>query len=159
MEKRQARSFNFLVPGVGLEEFSSPELDAFCQVWFHLAQLFQRRRLKCEKVNGRTTDIKWWQSLTWPFGPGELKKENSSVYYFREQISLYSCDIVEHRTNLMISTSHGICRQLYHRQDPGLLCCCSASFHRWAFLILLSAPNIYIWNSYERKLKKKLNAY
>jgi hypothetical protein len=25
MEKRQARSFNFLVPGVGLEEFSTPE--------------------------------------------------------------------------------------------------------------------------------------
>jgi hypothetical protein len=24
MEKRQARSFNFLVPGVGLEEFSTP---------------------------------------------------------------------------------------------------------------------------------------
>jgi hypothetical protein len=25
MEKRQARSFNFLVPGVGLEEFSTPD--------------------------------------------------------------------------------------------------------------------------------------
>ena len=25
MEKPQARSFNFLVPGVGLEEFSTPE--------------------------------------------------------------------------------------------------------------------------------------
>jgi len=24
MEKRQARNFNFLVPGVGLEEFSTP---------------------------------------------------------------------------------------------------------------------------------------
>jgi hypothetical protein len=42
-----------------------------------------------------------------PFGPGELKKENNSVYYFRERISLYSCDIVERRTNLMVSTSHG----------------------------------------------------
>ena len=35
-------------------------------------------------------------------------KENNSVYYFREQISLYSCGIVERRTNLMISTSHGL---------------------------------------------------
>ena len=35
------------------------------------------------------------------------KKENNSVYYFRERISLYSCDVVEHRPNLMISTSHG----------------------------------------------------
>jgi hypothetical protein len=33
-------------------------VDAFCQVWFHLAQLFQRSRLKYEKVNGRTTDAK-----------------------------------------------------------------------------------------------------
>jgi hypothetical protein len=38
-----------------------------------LAQLFQRSRLKYEKVNGRTTDAKWWQYLTWPFGSGELK--------------------------------------------------------------------------------------
>ena len=35
-----------------------PYIDAFCQVWFHLAQLFQRSRLKYEKVNGRTTDAK-----------------------------------------------------------------------------------------------------
>ena len=35
-----------------------PCIDAFCQVWFHLAQLFQRSRLKYEKVNGRTTDAK-----------------------------------------------------------------------------------------------------
>jgi hypothetical protein len=35
-----------------------PCIDAFCQVWFHLAQLFQKRRLKCEKVNGRMTNVK-----------------------------------------------------------------------------------------------------
>jgi hypothetical protein len=28
------------------------------KTWFHLAQLFQRSRLKYEKVNGRTTDGK-----------------------------------------------------------------------------------------------------
>ena len=33
-------------------------IDAYCQVWFHLAKLFQRRRLKYEKVNGRTMDAK-----------------------------------------------------------------------------------------------------
>jgi hypothetical protein len=33
--------------------YRGPYIDAFCQVWFHLAWLFQRR-LKCEKVNGRT---------------------------------------------------------------------------------------------------------
>jgi hypothetical protein len=29
-----------------------------------------RSRLKYEKVNGRTTDAKWWQYLTWPFASG-----------------------------------------------------------------------------------------
>ena len=38
--------------------YRGPYIDAFCQVWFHLAQLFQRSRLKYEKVNGRTTDAK-----------------------------------------------------------------------------------------------------
>jgi hypothetical protein len=33
-------------------------IDAYCQVWFPLAKLFQRRRLKHEKVNGQTTDAK-----------------------------------------------------------------------------------------------------
>jgi hypothetical protein len=33
--------------------YGGPYIDAFCQVWFHLAQLFQRSRLKYEKVNGR----------------------------------------------------------------------------------------------------------
>jgi hypothetical protein len=35
--------------------YRGPYIDAFCQDWFHLAQLFQRSRLKYEKVNGRMT--------------------------------------------------------------------------------------------------------
>jgi len=39
----------------GMEKlYRGPYIDAFCHVWFHLAQLFQRSRLKYEKVNGRT---------------------------------------------------------------------------------------------------------
>jgi hypothetical protein len=38
--------------------YRGPYIDAYCQVWFHLAKLFQRRRLKYEKVNGRMTDAK-----------------------------------------------------------------------------------------------------
>jgi hypothetical protein len=38
--------------------YRGPYIDAFCQVWFHLAQLFQRSRLKYEKGNGQTTDAK-----------------------------------------------------------------------------------------------------
>ena len=30
-----------------------PYIDAFCQVWFHLVQLFQRSRLKYEKLTDR----------------------------------------------------------------------------------------------------------
>jgi hypothetical protein len=30
--------------------YRGPYIDAYCQVWFHLAKLFQRRRLKYEKV-------------------------------------------------------------------------------------------------------------
>jgi hypothetical protein len=47
------------VGGIGRneEKFNrGPYIDAFCQAWFHLAQLFQRSRLKYENVNGRTTD-------------------------------------------------------------------------------------------------------
>ena len=35
--------------------YRGPYIDAYCQVWFHLAKLFQKRRLKYEKVNGRMT--------------------------------------------------------------------------------------------------------
>ena len=33
-------------------------------------------------VYGRTTDAKWWQRLTWPFGSGELNKKRGGAYYF-----------------------------------------------------------------------------
>ena len=36
--------------------YRGPYIDAYCQVWFHLAKLFQRRRLKYEKLtDGRQT--------------------------------------------------------------------------------------------------------
>jgi hypothetical protein len=38
--------------------YRGPYIDAFCQVWFHLVQLFQRSRLKYEKLtNGRWTTM------------------------------------------------------------------------------------------------------
>ena len=38
------------------EMYRGPYIDAFCQVWFHLVQLFQRSRLKYEKLtDGRRT--------------------------------------------------------------------------------------------------------
>ena len=35
-----------------------PSIDASYQISVHLAEGFQRRKLKCEKVNGRRTDAK-----------------------------------------------------------------------------------------------------
>ena len=44
--------------------YRKPAIDASYQVLLHLAEGFQRRRLKCEKLT--TMDAKWWQKLTLP---------------------------------------------------------------------------------------------
>jgi hypothetical protein len=36
-------------------------------------------------VDGWTTDAKWWQKLTWPFGSGELKG-GGGAYYFLSMV-------------------------------------------------------------------------
>jgi hypothetical protein len=49
--------------------YRGPSIDASYQVSVHLAEGFQMRRLKCEKLTDdgkRTTDAKWWQKLTLP---------------------------------------------------------------------------------------------
>jgi hypothetical protein len=61
--------------------YRGPSIDASYQVSVHLAEGFQRRRLKCEKLTDdrqQTTDAKWWQKLTllWQ---GELKKNMKYV--------------------------------------------------------------------------------
>jgi hypothetical protein len=43
--------------------YRRPSIDASYQVSVHLAQGFQRKRLKCEKL---MDDAKWWQKLTLP---------------------------------------------------------------------------------------------
>jgi hypothetical protein len=59
--------------------YRGPYIDAYCQVWFHLAKLFQRRRLKYEKDNGRTSD-----------GPGELKNDEKRTIPPRQVIRFTS---------------------------------------------------------------------
>ena len=85
------------------------------------------------------------------------KKENNSVYYFRERISLYSSDVVERRPNLVISTSHGLLNlqttmpSAISRFVMLMLCQFSSlSVHDSAV-----TPNIYIWNSYEGKKENR----
>ena len=57
-----------------------PSIDASYQVSVHLAEGFQRRRLKCEKL----TDDKWLQKLTLP-----LKRRAKKMgLFFRQQIYL-----------------------------------------------------------------------
>jgi hypothetical protein len=57
--------------------YRGPYIDAFCQVWFHLVQLFQRCRLKYEKLtDGRRTPSDG-KSSHWLW-QGELKKTLSN---------------------------------------------------------------------------------
>ena len=55
-QKQELPLAAIFVGGMGRNEeiYRGPYIDAFCQVWFHLVQLFQRSRLKYEKVNGWT---------------------------------------------------------------------------------------------------------
>ena len=58
--------------------YRGPSIDASYQVSLHLAEGFQRRRLKCEKDDRRrTTDAKWWQKLTLPLARWAKKGSNS----------------------------------------------------------------------------------
>ena len=58
-QKQELPLVAIFVDGMGRNKklYRGPYIDAFCQVWFHLAQLFQRSRLKYEKVNGRTPSV------------------------------------------------------------------------------------------------------
>jgi hypothetical protein len=57
--------------------YRGSSIDASYQVSVHLAEGFQRRRLKCEKLTDdwwRTTDAKWWLKLTLPLERWANKK-------------------------------------------------------------------------------------
>jgi hypothetical protein len=52
-------------------------IDASYQVSVHLAEGFQRRRLKCVKVNGWQT-TKWWQKFILPLA--RFAKKNIKMW-------------------------------------------------------------------------------
>ena len=56
-------------------------IDTSYQVSLHLAEGFQRRRLKCEKL----TDDKWWQKLTLPLERWAKKGNFLSNYITNQQ--------------------------------------------------------------------------
>ena len=71
--------------------YRGPSIDASYQVSVHLAEGFQRRRLKCEKLTDdrrQTADAKWWQELTLPLARWAKKKNpiNYSVSKLRHII-------------------------------------------------------------------------
>ena len=91
------------------------------------------------------------------------KKGKQFGYYFRERISLYSCDVVERRPNLVISTSHGLLN---------LQTTMPSAISRFVMLMLCQFPSLsvhdsavrtkylylkFIWK--EKKKIEKLNAY
>ena len=53
-QKQELPLVAIFIGGMGRNE--GPYIDAFCQAWFNLVQLFQRSRLKYEKLtDGRRT--------------------------------------------------------------------------------------------------------
>jgi hypothetical protein len=94
--------------------YRGPYIDAFCQVWFHLAQLFQRSRLKYEKVNWRTTDAKWWQwsgelkTIIWPWGQ---RSRSHKGHYGMWHTTLWSCTHIPNIIDLSGKT-----KKLWSRQ-------------------------------------------
>ena len=78
--------------------YRGPYIAAYCQVWFHLAKLFQRRRVKYEKVNGRTTSD---GNTSHGFGPGELKNDEKRTitrWVIRFTSKLQGMQILSSRT-------------------------------------------------------------
>ena len=69
--------------------YRGPYIDAICQVLFHLAQLFQRSRLKYEKVNGQMTEDDHARTPSDgntshdPFGSGELKRTTGQTTIYK----------------------------------------------------------------------------
>lgn len=48
-----------------------------------------KKKSKCKKVNGRRTmDAKWWETLTWAFGPGQLK---IVIFFFLFNFTFFPC--------------------------------------------------------------------
>jgi hypothetical protein len=82
--------------------YRGPYIDAFCQVWFHLVQLFQRSRLKYEKLtDGRKPLIisEIWQGYNWSAQQDltTLKFWRKSDYLSWELLPFYaSCQVWLH---------------------------------------------------------------
>jgi hypothetical protein len=66
------------------------------------------------------------------------KKKRNTVYYFRDRIWLYCCGIVERRTNLMISTSHGLLN--FQATIP-------LAISRFVMLLLCQFPSLSVHDS------------
>ena len=67
-------------------------IDSFYQVSVHLAEGFQRRRFKCEKLTDdrrRTTDAKWWQKLTLLLARWAKKIEIHVYIYYKCSFFFY----------------------------------------------------------------------
>ena len=57
--------------------YKGPSINSSYQVSVHLAEGFQRRRLKCEKL----VDAKWWQKFTLPLAKWAKKTKIYVKYH------------------------------------------------------------------------------
>jgi hypothetical protein len=95
------------VNGSGQNEQSlnrGPSIDASYQVSVHMAEGFQRRRLKCEKLTDdrwRTTDAKWWQNLILPLARWAKKiysKPALLIWWFTPSLGLIFPSLLKQRS-------------------------------------------------------------
>jgi hypothetical protein len=92
-------------------KYRGPYIDAFCQVWFHLAQLFQRSKLKYEKVNGRTTDAKRWQY----YPPTNMAAKSNSCFWLANVKKIFSSETAW-QNGAKLGRKH-LCKILYKARD------------------------------------------
>ena len=77
---------------------------------FHWSSTFRGEDFWKSLRRTTTTDDKWWQLLTWPFGSGELKKNKKQVKNWKQQ-EIYS----NNKHKFMIKSDHTIFIYLYRQ--------------------------------------------
>jgi hypothetical protein len=110
------------------KHYWGPYIDAYCQVWFHLAKLFQRRILKYEKVNARTTNAS--PLLRQPITPTAHYSDGSFFRQCKIELNpqihgLTRCIQQDVPSVRLILTDHGLDRLFWKGKGAFILSCTS----------------------------------
>ena len=79
--------------------YRGPSIDAPYQVSLHLAEGVSKEKIKMWKVNGQTTDAKWWQKLTLPLARWAKKPNQKHIFLLLMIIFFWRFRIYEFRSS------------------------------------------------------------